>query len=148
MDKIKKSDLIAVDPNSLERSKNGAITGVIYFNFDHYKFPEIGWNDFVVVILGWWLEAIKRFTRRMTETEDLRFMDGQLRVRITNNDEETCMIECIDDGRGSVVEYSTIILIEDLLSAAIHVGNSILGICEANTWDSDDINILKKLTEM
>jgi hypothetical protein len=87
----KKNELIVVEPRSVEKSNKGLITGVIYFNFDQYKFPEIGWNDYIVIILGWWLDSIERLSKGLTKTVDLKFMDGPLRVRLSTNEKKIAL---------------------------------------------------------
>lgn len=148
MVQIKKTQLIVFEPDTFERSDNGTITGVIYFDFGDFQFPEIRWNDFVVVIVGWWIEAMLRLSNGLTRIEDLKFMDGPLKVRITTNGNRSCTVECIDNGRGSVVEYSKTSSIDELLSAAMHTGSLLLGVCEANNWCSEDLNLLKKLVKV
>lgn len=67
---------------SLALTNRKAITGEIYFeNIDGY-FPEIHWNDFVVVILNWWIEAINRIKKAAVgESDEFLFMDGPYLVR-------------------------------------------------------------------
>jgi hypothetical protein len=145
MNNIEQKNLIVLKSNTVKRSNSGTISGVIYFDFGDYQFPEIEWNDFVVVILGWWLEAAIRLSKGLTSNEDLKFMDGPLQVRITNKDNMFCTIECIDSGRDSAVEYSKVVSIDELLSGVRHAGNLLLDICKDNNWHSDDINLLSKL---
>jgi len=51
------------DPVSIDFSKSQAVTGVVFFDFGSFQFPEKGWNDFIVVVLSWWLIALKRIDR-------------------------------------------------------------------------------------
>ncbi|WP_163103502.1 hypothetical protein [Peribacillus alkalitolerans] len=49
---------IEVDLGTLENRQN--ITAEIYFVIDYHRFfPEEGWNDFVVIILCWWIKSLK-----------------------------------------------------------------------------------------
>ncbi|MCG8419070.1 MAG: hypothetical protein MJE77_14135, partial [Proteobacteria bacterium] len=51
------------DESTLEQSDNASrsITGDLYFDFDGFPFPAERWNDFVVVIIAWWLAALAAF---------------------------------------------------------------------------------------
>lgn len=67
---------IVFDPTSLHQGKSGAITGVIYFEFERgQQFPGEGWSDFVVVVLNWWFDALNELAQGELTT-DFRFMDG------------------------------------------------------------------------
>jgi ParB-like nuclease domain len=65
---------LVVDPDSLELSR-GSITGKIHISNATCTFPEPEWNDFVVVVLGWWLEAAAEVSGRQGTEGLLRFMD-------------------------------------------------------------------------
>lgn len=148
MNNIKQNKLIVLNSNSVKQSNNGTITGIIYYDFGDYQFPEIGWNDFVAVILGWWLESVLRLAKGLTKNEDLKFMDGPLQLRLTSKDNTFCTVECIDSKRSSVVEYSDEVSIDELLSSIRHAVSLLLDICKDNKWHSDDIDILHKLIKI
>lgn len=42
----------------LTYDNNRPSTGEIYFQFEDFAFPEKGWNDFVDVILNWWIHNL------------------------------------------------------------------------------------------
>lgn len=52
---VERSLRVHVSADSLERSTSGAITGVVYLFDGTTAFPSADWNDFVVVVVGWWL---------------------------------------------------------------------------------------------
>lgn len=67
---------------SLALTSRKAITGEVYFENNDEYFPEIHWNDFVVVILNWWIEAIERIEKATVgESDEFLFMDGPYLVR-------------------------------------------------------------------
>lgn len=46
---------LTVNENSLVQIKSGGITGEIYFEIDSQFFPEKGWSDFPLSLLGMWM---------------------------------------------------------------------------------------------
>jgi hypothetical protein len=74
--------LVHVDTATLDLSRQGLPgTGNIHLSFGNLDFPETEWSDFVIVILGWWLEAVTRLLDDGTGVL-LRFMDGPLGVML------------------------------------------------------------------
>lgn len=51
---------VIVTIDSLELTRHNAVTGEICFRKDEVSIPELHWDDFVVVVLNWWIEAINR----------------------------------------------------------------------------------------
>jgi hypothetical protein len=49
---------VCIVDQSMEISRKGTVTGVIFFDFDGYQFPEANWNDSVIVVLTWWLSDL------------------------------------------------------------------------------------------
>ncbi|MFP7471335.1 hypothetical protein SFC55_10030 [Niallia taxi] len=74
-----KVDLVSLEIN---RSKN--ITGTIYFIIDYHRyFPDGGWDDFLVIILSWWIKSIRGVElSRIGSTYKLDFMDGTSEVLV------------------------------------------------------------------
>jgi len=46
-------------------------------------FPAVGWDDFGVVILGWWAGALCRILRSESKNELVHFMDGPYAVEVS-----------------------------------------------------------------
>jgi hypothetical protein len=130
---------------SIGVSGRGMITGVIFFDFGTFQFPEQEWNDAVVVILGWWLAALMNFlTGGVAETE-LRFMDGSFWLSIQRESgTEECRIRCIAGPvaresfqcRGSAL---------NLLRSALGVATRVQRLCYENGWRSADLQVLDGL---
>jgi hypothetical protein len=68
---------VKLDLTSLARSSRGAITGVLFLEVDGFGYPELGWNDFPVIILAWWARAVRDLRASGVGAEAVcRFMDG------------------------------------------------------------------------
>lgn len=146
MNEANKKVSLVIKTATLERYKGGSITGIIYFDFGYKKFPEIGWYDFVVVILGWWLEGVKKILKSFSEKEELDFMDGPLLVNLIKKNDEICLLECIHRRKNKErLEHSQTVNITNLLSTILSGAKDVLKICQEKRWSSDDIDILKEL---
>jgi len=67
---------VTVALESLTQSARGAIFGEIAVQVVEKRFPGPGWNDFVVVVLGWWSEQCTGLLRGSNHQAELAFMDG------------------------------------------------------------------------
>jgi len=65
------------------KAGEGAATGNIWLEFDGKHFPAQHWNDFVVVLLGWWTNALLRLLRDSSIKETVSFMEGPYAVEVT-----------------------------------------------------------------
>ncbi len=56
--------------------------GVVWLRVNGSEFPERGWVDNVVVLLGWWVESVQRMLADAAACESLDFMEGDYAVRL------------------------------------------------------------------
>ena len=136
---------VQTEAASLEQSKSQAITGVIFFDFDGYQFPEKGWNDFIVVVLCWWLSALKAIILGCSDSEELRFMDGPLYINVNKLNNGLCRIDCFDEGADGVAEFSDQYQLTDVLVGVLDAAKATYSVCSQNSWDNDDVSELDKL---
>lgn len=108
---------IVIRPESIEVSSHKRATGVIYFTDNQTAFPEVGWNDFVDVLLLEWSRQLLDFVSGKQEHVTLRFMDGPLAIRLTR-DAGGCRAH-FEHGNKTVVRESTIEVAELIKSAVI-----------------------------
>lgn len=138
---------VQTEPTSLEKSGSQAITGVIFFDFTSYQFPEKGWNDFVIVVLCWWLSVLGKITIGKSDSEELRFMDGPLYVKVTKLNNNLCGVECFDGGSRENPEFSGKYKFTDILNSVLEVAKTTYSVCSQNEWDGKDISTLKRLIQ-
>ncbi len=134
---------VHTEPKSIEQSKNQAITGLIFFDFGHYQFPEKGWNDFIVVVLSWWLAAFENIILDSVDNEELRFMDGPLYVTVKKLDKDIFRIGCFNEKMGNGAEFSGEYSITEIINAVLNVAKTVESVCSKNGWDTDEIRWLK-----
>ena len=90
---------IVFDAITLHQSQRGSITGVVCFDFgERRQFPEADWNDFVVVIAGWWITAMEQLGRGRAKVE-LRFMDGPYWITAVTQGPNV-QLQCVEDRAG------------------------------------------------
>ena len=135
--------LIRFDPDSLSQSGRGSITGLICFVFGEDFFPAARWSDFVVVIVGWWITALKSNDR----TLDLQFMDGPYRLRVTREADGQAVVECIESRRQELVTTTFRVGFLELRQQVAEVGRRILAACTERRWESEDLRTLASLLD-
>jgi len=107
------------------------------------RFPATDWNDFVVVVLGWWIAQVLPLRCGFEGEAELRFMDGPFRIRIVNHGYEAG-IECFS-GRCSVFLDRCDIggFYQSLMDAALRTA----AFCRRNGLVTADLKILEDLIE-
>jgi hypothetical protein len=127
--------MIHFDHGSLHRSGRGSITGIIHFTFGETHFPGQNWSDFVVVILDWWISALKSNDRHIT----LQFMDGPYRIKITRESDGSATLDCVESRKQEVVVFSDRIRFKEFSDQVEEAGKRALATCHAQNWESDDL---------
>lgn len=138
---MREPQLIFFD-ESADCSRRGVDTGIVFLDFETFQFPERAWNDFVVIVVRWWLSALTTFIADDAAEAELRFMDGPFLVLVQRESGDEVRIRCIDTararelfvGRGSAM---------DLLRSTLDVAVRVLRICGQLGWQSEDVDILE-----
>ncbi len=119
---------LIINPNSVRLSKtkiSEQVFSEIYFNIhDDTFFPEKGWDDFSVVIMGWWLErslAIREGSKTI-----LNFMDGPYYLEISELDENYTILFISDKYNVKKVLYSEKINGKLFLKLLLKSANSLI----------------------
>lgn len=135
---------IVFDPTTLHQSKAGSITSVIYFDFGGSTFPTVGWNDFVVVIVGWWLASLTR-SADLSLSLQLRFMDGPYWISVSASKGSRVLLRCVEDRPGAGVVAETEIELEELKRELYRVSREIMAACGDAGFESADVVTLNNL---
>jgi len=128
------------------RLERGVVTGEICLTIDGQAFPEPGWNDFAVVVLGWWTEAIAELLDGAPYRE-LLFMDGPYLAAISASRLGEGRIRLLGDE--DVKPPATHII--DLSQLAEHVdraGREVLRFCLVQGHDDPDVATLSANLEL
>lgn len=135
---------VFVDGSSLELTANNAITGRICFRVDDKYFPEREWNDFVTILLLWWLEAIGPLISGTSRFADFPFMDGPFLAKARLCDGRNLQMSFIDRRKGDKVIFTAIVSIDLLESSIIEEASKVLNICDAHNWKLNEIIQLRE----
>ena len=122
---------------------NGVFTGIIKWDVNGVSFPDAKWNDFVVVVLGWWVESLHRIVVGTSTNEILRFMDGPFFIVCSRSGEK---LECKFMRHGSSSSEITqcgIELIEFVGQVCI-AGRTIQSVCSAKNFENKDVSNLER----
>jgi hypothetical protein len=74
---------LVVQLDSISVRPNGSAIGDIWIDANNIQFPARHWNDFVVLLLTWWAEAVGRLLVGDSTREVVRFMEGPHQVEVS-----------------------------------------------------------------
>lgn len=127
---------------SISFAGRGLITGIVFFDFGVFQFPEREWNDAVVVIVDWWLTALISLVEGRTEEAELRFMEGPFWLSVRREADGACQIQCID-GSHAQVQFQCRTSAVQLLRATLMIATRLHRICCDKGWRSVDVEALE-----
>jgi hypothetical protein len=114
------------------------ITCPIYIECGEWFFPSQEWDDFAVVILGWWLQEVGVLERDECESAVLRFMDGPHQVNIVPVNSGRWLLAGVSEAVGREEKFREICSSEQVIKEIIRASRDLLfEIKGANTWDAD-----------
>jgi hypothetical protein len=128
-----------VDTENMARGGMGSITGPVFLRFEGGAYPEEGWNDFPVVILGWWLEGIAAFLNDGSQSFSGRFMDGPYEFTVRRLTSQVAEVSW----RSSQASPSTVD-VSSLSQSLAAAGASVAHACRRNGWRSPDVDTLER----
>lgn len=132
---------IVVEPASLRRSEMGSVTGPVFLRGPTEDFPETGWSDFPVVILGWWIEGLTEVVAGRELSFQGMFMDGPFAFVVQCEAGDSARIAWGKTGEEASIG---IVDVEALLGSAIAAGRSVAAACRAQRWTSRDLDNLER----
>lgn len=135
---------VSFDSETLHQSGSGSITAVLFFEFEGDAFPCVGWNDFVVVTLGWWIEVLRELTAPGAAV-DLHFMDGPYSIRIVRELANSVSMQFLEHRAGTQVVYCRNDTLTSVRSALRSVATEVVAACEAKGFQGSDLETLKSL---
>ena len=109
---------IIMDSNSLIQSSTSEnITGTIYFDFGKCQFPSEDWDDFVSVVLDWWMREINSAinnSNHFNKSFKLLFMDGPYYIQCVFISENLIKMTCFENRTKDIIRFEEICSIYDL----------------------------------
>lgn len=138
---------IVVDKKSLDFTDDAKLVGTMFIKFDNKSFPDNRWNDFVVVVLKWWLDAFDRGLREGPgRSFRLRFMDGPFWVDVLLRDLGRARFTFNEDRlNGPLVHGIAEVDLNTFLDSVLLSSREVLLVCQAKKYASPDIETLQNL---
>ncbi len=129
---------LVTDLSSLRvRSPGPAIAGV-WLAVGASAFPSLGWTDFIVVILGWWADALTQILRDKTSHAKVHFMDGPVMVELSMAESDRLSFKMFDCSTERHVVAVGDALLKRLLAEVTERSRLVLEECESRKWWSTD----------
>jgi hypothetical protein len=137
------SSIIMVEASSVKVRAGGPATANLWVVIDGREFPSRGWNDFVVVVLGWWAAALILLFRGVSTRESVSFMDGPYSVEISRPSSGTLQFRALEGAmRANESALGSAPAFEFALSL-ISQGRVVLEACRQRNWWSSDAETLQ-----
>lgn len=133
--------------DSLYKGEN--ITGEIFFTVkdEIFHFPEKNWNDFVVILLEWWLDALIKLKSNYSSVT-LNFMDGPFFVTVAKDKDDILTLEFVHDGENQMEILKTInIKLRQFENSLLSTSNLLINELKIRKWVTEEtIELEKKYT--
>jgi hypothetical protein len=147
------SELLDVifNETSINISKKGVVTGEIYFRVDDTYFPQVNWNDFIVVILTWWNKAISQLeSSPVGVSANFSFMDGPFNIRGKKKENGNLSLDFIRrNSNGEDVSNSIDVNILELRRLIQGVSKKVLKVIRDKKFSTnEDIDELEKIISL
>lgn len=134
---------IVFDPSTLRQSKNDSVTAVIYFDFGFGRqFPGADWNDFIVVIISWWMAGFDALLDGRDEV-CLRFMDGPYEIRALKQGPDV-LLHCVEDRVEAEVSFEVVIGLEELKRELMTVARQLSSACSRANIQSKELSDIRR----
>ena len=125
--------------DALEVFSSRSVTGGVWFEVGGRSFPEVGWNDFPVVLVGWWIAEFLKIGAGGGCR--LCFMDGPFMVEVlAGAGDEVRATFLANDEFEFASEVSRSALAAELKAAA----EVVLVFCRLHGFVGRDVEVLRR----
>lgn len=131
---------IHVKPEEMHRYESGTVIGLICCQYDTKFFPDEIWDDFVIIILNWWIQAAYRLLKNQSKDEELLFMDGPFEMTLEMGDDGKCEMTWIDEPENETFSFT--LDFDRFLEQLIGASQAVIQKCKTENWDSTDLQSL------
>ncbi len=122
---------------------NKNLVSEVYWKVNEGFFPEKGWTDFTVIILGWWTqELLAQLDGK--EVGQYDFMDGPFYVEARITVEDKILLHFKERRRSGInVLFTADVEIKDFFSSLKSISNLVLRQCYHNSYKNEDVSKLE-----
>ncbi len=133
---------VRTDAATLRRSAKGSITGTLFVEVGGQAFPESGWSDFPVVVLGWWLRAVLAL-QKTNAPASCMFMDGPFECELMAAGPGSWALRLLESRADAVrVVRDGRVGSETVLVALRVAADAVIRSCKERGWSSADVDEL------
>jgi hypothetical protein len=147
---------VVVEPETLERSAQGGITGRIWLRDGSHEvqadFPEVGWYDFPVALLSSWATELQRLARAFPSygvVATCHFMDGPYAFTVHAAGRGAWRISCVER-RVEAPDVPCQEWVTDsssFMAGFYQTARATLAACDARGWWNADTEALRRFME-
>lgn len=134
---------LTIDSATIDARASRPALGCIHISMDGVEFPSADWDDFIVVVVGWWTKAVCKIISGSSGHEVVDFMEGPHSVEIEKAADGILRFRGLTgDGRRKVFAEAD----EDATSFAkdlLRQAKAVLTACKEKGWISPDLDELK-----
>jgi hypothetical protein len=135
--------LLVVDAENVEFRQGGPAIGGVWLVTEGDAFPQVGWSDFVVVLLCWWAGALLKVIHNEDMQTRVPFMDGPYAVDVARSFGMLKFRMIARDREVSTGEAAVKPFVVELASQS----HRVLDTCRSKEWWSTDADALESLLE-
>ena len=149
---------VVVDATALVRNGSGTIAGPIWLrdgdSDTQADFPEVGWVDLPLALLGSWLAELQRLAHTVPSsgtTSTCNFLDGPYYFTVRVDTGGAWVVRCFEARERStqpprpVHEWRT--GGAAFLASVVRAGRAVLARCDARGWWNRDTETLRRCLE-
>lgn len=147
---------VVVEPDTLERDARDSITGRVWLRDgspeSQADFPEVGWSDFPVRLLGAWSAELQRLVRTVPSNGTVarcRFMDGPYSFTVHAEQAGAWRIACVEERTEGEHAAGPSWLTDQavFLDSVYRAARSVLFICDTRGWWNEETETLRRRLE-
>ena len=132
---------VEVDPTTLHRSDEGAISGVVRLRLGSMPFPEKRWNDLPVALVRMWLEALHTVRAGKATDAECPFMDGPFLFRV-HQSSSAWRVEYLANDSIAQVE---LVNPDEFWNSLVGAGRLLVNECDERGWHNGEVQDLGHL---
>ena len=120
------------------------VHGAIYFQTEKTTFPDDLWDDFVTVILSWWIYNLATVHINVEAEFKFLFMDGPVEIRGRYED-NICKLTFVRRYSNAEDIFDEVtVAYDDLMICLINVARSVVKFADEKGWETEDVISLGK----
>ena len=136
---------IITNPESFVARFPHPTTGLIWVKVQEFNFPAIEWDDFPIVIVTWWLQAVTELFLETSNESKFLFMDGPFYMKVKRVNHDNIYVRFIKRREaGEQMLLSVEVAFDDFIHEILSAAQRIKDKCDIAKWQSRDID---KLTD-